>query len=114
MVCGLAALFAGCQSAPPSATAQPSVNAGTIDHGGAILTVAGKNPTYVEALAVEGGAVAFAGDKSAPQKWKGDATKLVDLVILDNNPLKVAPMAIKNIEGVYTIKERKTICSRPE
>ena len=35
--------------------------------------------------------------------------KLADLVILDKNPLKVEPMAIKNIKIVETIKEGKTI-----
>ncbi len=35
--------------------------------------------------------------------------KLADLVILDNNPLKVDPDAIKNIKVVETIKEGKTI-----
>jgi len=35
--------------------------------------------------------------------------KLADLVILDRNPLKVDPMAIKDIKVVETIKEGKTI-----
>ncbi len=35
--------------------------------------------------------------------------KLADLVILDRNPLKVDPMAIKDIRVVETIKEGKTI-----
>ena len=35
--------------------------------------------------------------------------KLADLVILDRNPLKVEPMAIKDIRVVETIKEGKTI-----
>ena len=37
------------------------------------------------------------------------AGKLADLVILDKNPLKVEPMAIKDIKIVETIKEGKTI-----
>lgn len=37
------------------------------------------------------------------------AGKLADLVILDKNPLKVDPMAIKDIKIVETIKEGKTI-----
>ena len=36
--------------------------------------------------------------------------KLADLVVLDNNPLKVEPMAIKDIKVVDTVKEGKTIC----
>jgi predicted amidohydrolase YtcJ len=39
--------------------------------------------------------------------------KLADLVILDRNPLKVEPMAIKDIQVVETIKEGKTIYARP-
>ena len=35
--------------------------------------------------------------------------KLADLVILNRNPLKVDPMAIKDIKVVETIKEGKTI-----
>jgi predicted amidohydrolase YtcJ len=35
--------------------------------------------------------------------------KLADLVILDKNPLKVEPMAIKDIAVVETIKEAKSI-----
>jgi hypothetical protein len=35
--------------------------------------------------------------------------KLADLVILDKNPLKVDPMAIKDVKVVETIKEGKTI-----
>lgn len=39
--------------------------------------------------------------------------KLADLVILDNNPLKVEPMAIKDIKVLETIKEGKTIFPAP-
>ena len=35
--------------------------------------------------------------------------KLTDLVILDKNPLRVKPMAIKDIKVVETIKEGVTI-----
>jgi predicted amidohydrolase YtcJ len=38
-----------------------------------------------------------------------EAGKLADLVILDKNPLKVEPMAIKDIKILETIKEDKTI-----
>ncbi len=39
--------------------------------------------------------------------------KLADLVILDRNPLAVEPMAIKDIRVIETIKEGRTIYSRP-
>ena len=35
--------------------------------------------------------------------------KLADLVILDQNPLKVEPMTLKDIQVLETIKEGKTI-----
>jgi predicted amidohydrolase YtcJ len=38
--------------------------------------------------------------------------KLADLVILDQNPLEVDPMTIKDIRVQETIKEGKTIYSR--
>ena len=45
------------------------------------------------------------------EKTKGsiEVGKLADLVVLDKNPLKVDPMAIKDIKVVETIKEGKTI-----
>jgi predicted amidohydrolase YtcJ len=45
------------------------------------------------------------------EKTKGsiEVGKLADLVILDQNPLKVDPMTIKDIKVVETIKEGKTI-----
>jgi predicted amidohydrolase YtcJ len=39
--------------------------------------------------------------------------KLADLVILDRNPLKVEPMAIRDIKVMETIKEGKSIYTRP-
>lgn len=53
--------------------------ADTIYHDGSILTMAGKTPAYVEALAVKDGKIALAGTKEAALKMKGDATKVVDL-----------------------------------
>jgi predicted amidohydrolase YtcJ len=38
-----------------------------------------------------------------------EAGKLADMVILDQNPLKVDPMKIKDVKVVETIKEGKTI-----
>jgi predicted amidohydrolase YtcJ len=53
----------------------------------------------------------WAAEQYGEQASKGslEAGKLADLVILDGNPLKVEPMAIKDIKVVETIKEGKTI-----
>jgi predicted amidohydrolase YtcJ len=42
-----------------------------------------------------------------------DRGKLADLVILDRNPLKVEPMAIRDISVMETIKEGNSIYVRP-
>jgi predicted amidohydrolase YtcJ len=49
------------------------------------------------------------------EKTKGtlESGKLADLVILDRNPLKVEPTAIKDIVVVETLKEGRTVFSRP-
>lgn len=53
--------------------------ADAIYFGGAILTMAGKEPAYVEALAVRDGRIVHVGTKEAALQMKGDRTKLVDL-----------------------------------
>jgi predicted amidohydrolase YtcJ/heat shock protein HslJ len=53
--------------------------ADAIYHNGAILTMAGSEPTYVEALAVKDGWIAVAGAREDALKLKGDATRVVDL-----------------------------------
>ncbi len=56
-----------------------SQTAETIYYGGSILTMAGNEPSYVEAIAVQDGKIAFSGNKDIAFKMKGEATKVVDL-----------------------------------
>ncbi len=53
--------------------------ADAIYFNGSILTMAGATPSYVEALAVKDGKIAFAGGKEPAFQMKSDATKLIDL-----------------------------------
>ncbi len=48
-------------------------------HGGRILTMAGDEPAYVEALAVKDGRIAFTGAKDHALAMRGEATTVVDL-----------------------------------
>jgi len=58
---------------------------------------------------------AWAAEQYGEQASKGtlEVGKLADLVILERNPLQVAPMAIKDIKVVETIKEGVTIYPLP-
>ncbi len=69
-------LAALCAFSLNNALAQP---ADTIYHNGAILTMAGDTPAYVEALVVRDGKIALVGSKDAALQMKGETTKLVDL-----------------------------------
>jgi predicted amidohydrolase YtcJ len=60
-----------------SAAAEEKAN--TIYHNGSILTMAGKEPIYVEALAVKDGKIVFVGSKSEAFALKKNSTKVVDL-----------------------------------
>ncbi|MDP5069801.1 MAG: amidohydrolase family protein, partial [Congregibacter sp.] len=53
----------------------------------------------------------WAAEQYGEQSSKGslEVGKLADLVILDQNPLKVEPMAIRDIKVLETIKEGKSI-----
>ena len=66
--------------APGTASSAPaSGSADAIYFGGDILTMAGKEPSYVEALVVEDGKIAFTGPKDEAMTRKADDTELIDL-----------------------------------
>jgi len=74
----LACLFAGLVSL--SVAQEPAANdQAVIYHGGDILTMSGAAPEYVEALAVKGGKIVFAGTLAEAQKLAGPESKKVDL-----------------------------------
>ncbi len=75
IVFGMAALVAVLMAAPVSAQQA----ADTIYFGGDILTMEGKAPRYVEALAVKDGRITFAGAISDSGRWKGPNTHEVNL-----------------------------------
>jgi hypothetical protein len=56
----------------------------------------------------------WVAEQYGEQASKGslEAGKLADLVVLDKNPLKIEPQAIKDIRVLETIKEGKTIYQR--
>ena len=68
--------------------------------------------TPLEALKAQTINVAQQYDEQS-SKGSLEIGKVADLVILDKNPLKVEPMAIKDIRVVETIKNGKTIYKRP-
>lgn len=65
-----------CLASPMPICAQ---TADTIYHNGRILTMAGNQPVYAEALAVNAGKIVFVGEKTVALRMKGNATKVVDL-----------------------------------
>jgi predicted amidohydrolase YtcJ/heat shock protein HslJ len=73
----LLVLAACCIALIPSSFA--AEKADVIYHGGQILTMSGERPTYVEAIAVAGGKISFAGEKAGALELKGDSTTVVDL-----------------------------------
>jgi predicted amidohydrolase YtcJ/heat shock protein HslJ len=53
--------------------------ADAIFHNGSILTMAGDEPNYVDALGVKDGKIVFVGDKNEALEMKGESTLVVDL-----------------------------------
>ena len=78
-----------------------------VSRAGAVIG-ADQRVTPLEALKAQTINVAYQYGEQAT-KGSLEPGKLADLVILDGNPLKVEPMAIKDIKVVETIKEGKTI-----
>lgn len=64
---------------PAAKGAAAATSADTIFHNGSILTMAGKEPAYVEALAIKDGKIVFAGSKDEALKLKDGSTTLNDL-----------------------------------
>lgn len=54
-------------------------SASAVYFGGDILTIAGDQPEYAEALVVTDGYIAFVGDKKSAMQYAGSSTDLVDL-----------------------------------
>jgi predicted amidohydrolase YtcJ len=81
LVLGLT-LVTGCSQKPADvATTAPVATAsvGTVYFGGDILTLAGANPEYAEALVVKDGHIAFVGAKAEALAKAGEGAKSVDL-----------------------------------
>jgi predicted amidohydrolase YtcJ len=60
-------------------SAATAVAADSIYSGGDILTMAGKEPGYVEAIAVENGKIVYAGSADGALKLRTENTRMVDL-----------------------------------
>ncbi len=74
------AAIAACSKPSPDApppTAPPAAD--VILHGGPILTMEGDEPTYVEAIAIDEGRIAFAGSLEDAMQLQGNATEVRDL-----------------------------------
>jgi len=78
---------------------------------GVVVGAAERISPYQGLLAVTN----YAAYQIKEEKSKGtlEAGKLADLVILDNNPLKVSPETIKDINVLETIKEGVSVYKKP-
>jgi predicted amidohydrolase YtcJ len=61
----------------PAASSATGVD--RIFHGGSILTMAGKEPAYVDAIAIKDGRIVFTGSKEEALRLKHDGTSVTDL-----------------------------------
>ncbi len=73
------AVVLGCFFAVLGSSRASGQVADAIYHNGSILTMAGDEPTYAEALVVKDGVILFVGEKNRALAMKGDSTKVVDL-----------------------------------
>ncbi len=64
---------------PAICVSVPTFAADLIIHGGPILTMTGDDPTYAEALVVDGGKIAFVGSAADAMKLKQDDTVIREL-----------------------------------
>jgi predicted amidohydrolase YtcJ len=76
-----------------------------------VVIGADQKVTPIEALKAQTINVALQYGEQA-SKGSLEVGKRADLVILDKNPLKVEPMAIKDVKVVETIKDGKSIYKR--
>jgi predicted amidohydrolase YtcJ len=76
---GLSLLFPAAALAADAPAEAAGGTADAIYFGGDILTMAGKTPSYVEALVVEDGRIAFTGSLDAAMTRKSADTRLIDL-----------------------------------
>jgi predicted amidohydrolase YtcJ len=81
-----------------------------VSRNGAVIG-ADQKVTPLEALKAQTINVALQYGEQA-SKGSLEVGKRADLVVLDKNPLKVEPMAIKDVKVVETVKDGKTIYSR--
>jgi predicted amidohydrolase YtcJ len=81
-----------------------------MSRAGAVIG-ADQNITPLEALKAQTINVALQHGEQA-SKCSLEVGKRADLVVLDKNPLKVEPMAIKEVKVVETMKDGKSIYKR--
>jgi len=79
-----ALLLCACSAGGPSGghsgeTAKSTSTADVLFHGGDILTLAGQEPSYADALVVRGGRILFVGEETQALALASEQTELIDL-----------------------------------